>query len=144
MSRCSGHTDDLVFGEAGQFVECVDHGVQGIGKDDAEGVGSILFDSGCYGRDDLDVGGQQIFPGHAGLPGLSGRDDDDICTSDVFIVGCTGDVSIIIAVGSHLHQVQGFSFDWVDVVRYVQDDDVSHLFLSSEHGEDLADLAASD
>ena len=40
-----GHADDLVLGEAGDLVEDVDHGVEGIGDDDAEGLGGVLLDA---------------------------------------------------------------------------------------------------
>ena len=94
--------------------------------------------------DDVEVDGQEVLAGHAGLAGLAGRDDDDVGAGDVLVVGRAGDVGVVVAVGGHLHEVEGLALGRVLELGDVEDDDVAELLLGREHGQDLADLPAAD
>ncbi len=125
-------------------MECVHHGIQRIGKDDAECIGSILLDALGHISDDLDICVEQVFPCHSCLTWFSCCDDDHIGAMDIFVIRGARDVGVIVAVRSHLHKIQCFSLYWIHVVWNIQNNDVSHFFLGGEHGEDLADLASAD
>ena len=140
----AGHADDLMLGEAGQLVKGIDHSVERVGDDDAERLGSVLFDAVGNRGDDLEVYGEQVFPGHAGLAGLAGGDDHDVGSLNVLIGRGPDEVGIVVSVGGHLHQVQGFALGRIFELGDVEDDDIAEFLLGGEHGQDLADLAAAD
>ena len=94
--------------------------------------------------DDLDVDGEKVLAGHARLARLAGGDDDDVGALDVLVVRGAGDGGVVVAVGRHLHQIEGLALADVLVGGDVQDDDVAELLLRGQHGQDLADLSASD
>ena len=51
---------------------------------------------------------------------------------------------VVVAVGGHFHQVEGFALGRILEFGDVEDDDVSQFLLRGEHGQDLSDLAAAD
>ena len=61
--------DDAAGGEAGGFPGGVDHRVERVGDDDDHGVRGEFLDILGDAFDDLDVGGDQVVPAHAGLAG---------------------------------------------------------------------------
>ena len=65
----------------------------------------MLLDAGGDLADDVQVHGQEVLAGHAGLAGLAGRDDDNVRPGDVLVVRRPADVGVVVAVGGHLHQV---------------------------------------
>ena len=133
-----------MLGEPGQLVEGIDHGVQGVGDDDAEGLGGMGLDAVGDILDDGDVGGEQVLAGHPGDAGLAGGDDDHVGARDVRVIAGADDVGVVVAVRRHLHQVKGLAFDGVHKVADVEDDDVTELLHRGQHGQVLADLSAAD
>ncbi len=67
--EAAGLTQDAAGGEAGDFPGGVDHGVEGVGDDDDDGIGSVLFDVLGDVLDDFDVGFDEVVAGHAGFAG---------------------------------------------------------------------------
>ena len=77
-----GHSEDLLgVVDAGLLVDLGGDGdgrVDGVGDDGDHRVGADLSGGPGEGGHDGGVGVEEVVPGHAGLPGHAGGDDDDL------------------------------------------------------------------
>ena len=73
-----GHAHHLVVGQAAFLAHDPDHGVEGVGDDDDEGLGAVFLDAPGDRGDDPGIDADQIIAAHARLAGHTGGDDDHV------------------------------------------------------------------
>ena len=78
----TGHADDLVVGQPAGVAQHHDHGIQGIGNADDEGLGAVLLDALADGLHDLGIDADQVVAAHARLAGDAGGNDDHVGATD--------------------------------------------------------------
>ena len=74
----AGHARDAMGRESGHLLHGVDHGVQGIGDHDDEGVGRVLLDGFAHGLDDAEIDVEEIVAAHARLARQARGHDDHV------------------------------------------------------------------
>merc|ERR1719454_1051201 len=102
----SGDAEDLVLSDTKLLVDLAGDGhggVDWVGDDTDPSVGAVLGTSLGQGGDDGGVGVEEVVPGHTGLPGDAGGDDDDVHAGEAVsqLVGAleAGDSGRGVAVG---------------------------------------------
>ncbi len=136
------HADDLVLGQAGELLQCPDHGVERVGDADHERIRRIFADAFADGFHDLEVDAQQIVTAHAGLAWHAGGHDADIRAFDGSVVAGAGETGILAENRRGLGNVQRLALGGAFIE--VQQNHVAKLFARRNMGECSADHSRSD
>ena len=138
----AGHADNFVMGQAGEFAQRPDHGVQRVGDADHKRVGCVGFDALANGFHHFQVDAQQIVAAHAGFAGHTCGDDADISAGDVGIIIGAGHCGVKTFRRAGFGNVERLALR--NAVCDVEHDDVTQLFESCEVGECATDLTCAD
>ncbi len=76
----TGHADELVGGNAGEFLQRPDHHIERVGDADDEGIRRVRLEAFADRLHDLEVDADEVIAAHAGLAGNASGDDAYIST----------------------------------------------------------------
>jgi hypothetical protein len=120
----------------------VAHCVERIGDDDQDRVRGVLGRLFDDRSDDPGVLGQEVVPAHTGLPGETGRHDDDVRTGRVGVVVRAEDPGVVPDQRRRLGEVEALAL-W-QPLHDVDQDDVREAGLGDALGGRGADVAGTD
>src|SRR5215813_5612257 len=138
------HADDALGRKAGDLLHQSDHGIERIGDDDDEGVRRVLPDALADGVDDPGIDADQVVAAHAWLARHARRDDDDVGTLDVLVVGGAAVLGVEAYDGAELGDVEGLALGDALGVGNVEQDDVAQFLLAGQQRERTANLSGAD
>ena len=139
-----GHTHQLPPGQPGGLVEGVDHGIQGIGGENDEGIRGMPRHLAGDLADDAEIGLQQVFPAHPRPPGHPGGDDHQVRPGDGGKLAAGGEFHVITVMGAQGQQVQHLAPHLGLQRGQVDQHQVAQLLLGGDQGQDAADLPGPD
>lgn len=128
----AGHADDLVLGEAGEFLQRPDHRVERIGDADDEGVRGMRLDAFADRFHHLQVDADQVVAAHAGLAGNARGDDADIRILDGGIVVRAGDGDVLAEDRRGLVDIQRLALG--NALGDIEQDDVAQFLARRNMG----------